>query len=257
MKKGLLKGILSLVLCLCLTACGGAPEEGLGSYVCVRAESGETELDPQALFPGGLSLELGSGGKGLLTLDGETGAVRWSLDGEALRLETGKGLSKGSLRAGVLTLDLLGTGLELTFTAEGAPLPSPEPGPLDSLQGSWQGWWEFSEAGARYSELGGQGRVCYAEILPGEGESVRLLLWDADSSREEPAAWAELRPGEEVWAENTAGAVLGIELPQGQWQLDREAAEKGFVLSGRCEDAKGAFTYSIRLERAEEPEGLE
>lgn len=254
MKNRITRGVLFLVLCLCLAACGGAPEEGLGSYVCVRAEDGGTELDLEELFPDGLSLELGSGGKGLLTLGGETGTVRWSLEGEMLRLETGAGLSKGGLSGGVLTLDLLDSGLKLTFTAGGTQ-PSREPGALDDLLGSWQGWWEFSGAGERYSALGGQGRACCAAVVSGEGGGVRLLLWDEDSSREEPAAWAEFRPGEEAWAENTAGAVLGMELARGQWRLEREAPEEGFTLAGRFEDYKGAFDYSIRLERAEEPGG--
>ena len=117
------------------TRSGGAKSEraeDLGLYVAQKAELKGISVDINAMWKDGFSIDLQKGGKCRVNVDGEKGNAKWSKDeDDSFRLK-GSGIDcSGTLRNGVLVLeDVMGSGIELTFTKDGAPLPEKEDVPV-------------------------------------------------------------------------------------------------------------------------------
>lgn len=240
---------LVLALCLGLAACGNEVPEGAGKYVCVKVTAGGRELEAEELFPDGVSLELGTGGNGLIHMEGQSGRVQWTLRDESLTIQTGEGISYGILSDGVITLDLLGSDTVLTLLAEGAELPEKE---ASWLEGDWYGCWRVTEARGEYASLSGRWFDCCGSAVSSNSGNLFLTVWDDGGSAEAFMARAELSPGGPDAggaAEVVAGEFLGAELEPGDWSIDPESAEYENMLrfSGRVESGEGAFCYEIIL----------
>ena len=94
-------------------------------------------MDVAEVYPGETWVELKSGGKGTVMLDGDDFPMKWTLDGEAITITIDGVDSVGSLADGVLTVDLMEMGVEMTFLKEGAEMPAPEVTYQDA------GYWEI------------------------------------------------------------------------------------------------------------------
>ena len=119
---------VALVLALLLTACGnsssGESDENLGVYK-LKSIGGYTvetfaEMMDQDVSTAGeyIMAELKSGGKCVFTVDGEAETVDWTLNGETITLDDGSEAQEGTLKDGVMTLDL--DGQILILAKEGA-----------------------------------------------------------------------------------------------------------------------------------------
>ena len=130
--------MLTIVLLLSLSACtGGEPDPNEGKYQAVSAKAMGVTMDVAEVYPGETWVELKSGGKGTVMLDGDDFPMKWTLEGDAITITLEDVDSVGRLADGVITMDMMGMGLEMTFLKEGAQMPAPEVTYNDA------GYWEI------------------------------------------------------------------------------------------------------------------
>ena len=251
----LLLAVLALGL---LTSCGeDAPDAG--RYVCVAASAEGFTLEPEELYPKGAVLELGTGGRGLLTLGEESGSLRWSLNGTELTLNMGGERLRGTLLDGIIDLSLADGRVQLRFAREDlaaeAATPVPQLGAedLERWCGDWFGRWSIQNSEGTLADTWYDS---FARIEPDEdGVHLILTIWDEDSSYAQPIGTAELalsaegERGSGQVALSTAGSFWFQEIGPGQWVLDPGAGEYPDMLqlSGRHESAEETFDYAITL----------
>ena len=101
---------------LSLVACGSSePDPNAGIYYGTYGTYSGFSMAADKLFEGGCSLELKNGGKGEITLGADSFNIKWSLDGEAITVSIQGEESVGTLKDGIIQIEFLGMGLELTF----------------------------------------------------------------------------------------------------------------------------------------------
>ena len=136
--KKIISILLTLGLLLSLAACGGGePDPNAGKYQGISAKALGLTMDMSEVYPGETWVELKSGGKGTVMLDGDDFPMKWTLDGEAITITIDGVDSVGRLADGVITVDLMDMGVEMTFLKEGAEMPAPEVTYNDA------GYWEI------------------------------------------------------------------------------------------------------------------
>ena len=114
--KKTLSVLLILVMLLSLVACGSSePDPNAGIYYGTYGTYSGFSMAADKLFEGGCSLELKNGGKGEITLGADSFNIKWSLDGEAITVSIQGEESVGTLKDGIIQIEFLGMGLELTF----------------------------------------------------------------------------------------------------------------------------------------------
>ena len=106
--------LLSLVLTLTLCACGGGEDTAhVGQYDCTSVTMGDVVIDT---IEG--SLDLQKGGKGTLTLTGETYDLTHSLSDGTLTLTIDGQDATGTFTDGVIAVDLFGATCTFEPSAE-------------------------------------------------------------------------------------------------------------------------------------------
>lgn len=125
MKK--MRGILSVVIAMMiavtvLVGCGGSDGGEAtgyeGKYVSVSGEMMGMTLTGDDIS--GWAIELDNGGKGKMEIDGDTGNIKWSLEGETITVNVDGEEMTGKLEGDNLIFDdILGMGMKLTFAKEG------------------------------------------------------------------------------------------------------------------------------------------
>ena len=136
--KKIIAILLTIVMLLSLAACGsGEPDPNAGKYQGISAKALGMTMDMSEVYPGETWVELKSGGKGTVMLDGDEFPMKWTLDGEAITITIDGVDSVGSLADDVLTVDLMEMGVEMTFLKEGAEMPALEVTYHDA------GYWEI------------------------------------------------------------------------------------------------------------------
>ena len=119
--------LLTIAMLLSLSACGGGePDPNAGKYQGISAKALGMTMAMSELYPGETWVELKSGGKGTVMLDGDDFPMKWTLDGEAITITIDGVDSVGRLADGVITVDLMDMGVEMTFLKEGTEMPAPE-----------------------------------------------------------------------------------------------------------------------------------
>lgn len=123
--KKLLAILLSLAMLLSLAACGGSAEEdpNAGKYLGTTAKALGMTMPMSDIYEGETWVDLKSGGKGTIILDGDDFPVKWALEGEAITITIDGVDSVGTLADGVITVDLMNMGVEMTFLKEGVEAP--------------------------------------------------------------------------------------------------------------------------------------
>ena len=136
--KKIIAILLSIAMLLSLAACGGGePDPNAGKYQGISAKALGMTMAMSEVYPGETWVELQSGGKGTVMLDGDNFPMKWTLDGEAITITIEDVDSVGRLADGVITVDLMDMGVEMTFLKEGAEMPAPEVTYHDA------GYWEI------------------------------------------------------------------------------------------------------------------
>ena len=122
--KRLFAILLPLTMLLSLAACGGSAEEdpNAGKYIGVSAAVGGFSMPMSDIYPGETWIELKSGGKGTIMLDGDDFKLKWSLEGEDITIALEGVDSVGTLVDGVITVDLMNMGCVMTFELEGGSI---------------------------------------------------------------------------------------------------------------------------------------
>ena len=235
--------LLAALLLFLLSACG-EQDPNAGVYLCTAVEVGEDLVPPSELYNGDVRLELRTGGSGRLLLGENEGDLRWSLEGERLSVDLNGVSCPGSLKDGVIRLDLLGEGVILSLIraelADTLPTPTPQPQILKDLTGDYYGWWEIQNSAGDMPETWYD--CCGSAVLNRDG--VVLTLWDERLSRQEPMAVLSLSgEGEELrvtggwfWYDTVTENGAEIRLADGVLEI-----------SG-THDAEGErFSYAIHL----------
>ena len=136
--KKILALLLALVMLLSLAACGETEEDpNAGKYIGISAAVGGFAMPMDEVYEGETWLELKAGGKGSIMLDGDDFKLKWSLEGEEITITLEGVSSVGTLKDGLITIDLMDMGCVMEFLKEGAELPAPEPTYQDA------GYWEL------------------------------------------------------------------------------------------------------------------
>lgn len=249
------------ILCAC-----GEEDPNAGLYTCTKVEAMGMELDPAELYPDGATLELRSGGGGKLLVDGDGGAIKWTLDGTDFTLDTDGEKSHGTLENGVLTLELLSSGVTMTMVKDGATLnaalPTKDvaaqtPQPEDSAyrqwwSGDWYGWWIVENSTGEFADTWYD---CCASVELDDDGLATVTLWDEDTSKAEPMAVVVLRlsadgSGEMGSALSEGGWFWYSDVAEGDWTVDPGvyAYDNMFIVEDAHHEGEGeSFDYSIYL----------
>ena len=115
MKKTLIWLLIALLLLTALGCSGGKDDDpNLGAYTATTAEYAGVTRSVDGFVGSGFTIELKSGGKCKMTIDGTSASGKWTLDGTAFHV-TGGGIDcDGTLSDGLLRLDYDG----VTFNME-------------------------------------------------------------------------------------------------------------------------------------------
>lgn len=182
--KKIIAFLLALTMLLSLAACGGGSAEekdpNWGKYIGVSAAVSGFSMPMSEIYPGETWIELKSGGKGDIMLDGDSYPMTWALEGETFTLTLEGVDSVGKLTDGVIVVDLMNMGCVMTFEKEGSSADKA------AAQASYNdaGYYELiridSEAeGSSVSEKDvaiakSLGVTMYLELLP-DGTGVMLV----------------------------------------------------------------------------------
>ena len=114
--KRLFAFLLVFAMLLSLAACGGGEEDpNAGKYIGVSAAVGGFSMPMSEIYEGETWIELKSGGRGTIMLDGDDFSMKWALEGEEFTITIQGVDSVGTLRDGVITVDLMDMGCVMTF----------------------------------------------------------------------------------------------------------------------------------------------
>ena len=189
--KRLFAFLLVFAMLLSLAACGGGEEDpNAGKYIGVSAAVGGFSMPMSEIYAGETWIELKSGGRGTIMLDGDDFSMKWALEGEELTITIQGVDSVGTLRDGVITMDLMDMGCVMTFVRADA-------GSEDAVLAATYddaGYYEViridsEEPGSSVSEedmerVRGAGMFMYLELLP---DGTGILYMD----EEMPLIWQD------------------------------------------------------------------
>ena len=241
--------LLLAAFLLGLSACGETTTEA-GRYVCTGVVAQGTTMEADDLYPQGASIRLGSGGKGKIQLNEESGDLSWECQGTDLLIRMDGTPSHGTLANGVMELNLMDSGVILTLVREDALEQYQERQEHLAAQwaGDWYGRWQIQDARGEFSDAWYD---CCAVIQPDDGGGFTITLWDEDSSRQVPMGQILLQnpdPNEETLC-SKSGYFWFSQVEEGEWVLDvsQSAYEHTLEVQGRHESAEATFDYSIVL----------
>ena len=173
--KRLLAMLIAIAMLLSLAACGGSAEEdpNAGKYIGVSAAVGGFSMPMSDIYPGETWIELKSGGKGDIMLDGDSYGLKWTLEGETFTLTLEGVDSVGTLKNGAIVIDLMDMGCVMTFQKEGTE-PAENEAPAASYNDA--GYWDLIRIDGATEEdsvseedmamVKEMGMYMYMELLP-------------------------------------------------------------------------------------------
>ena len=173
--KKIIALLLALAMLLSLAACGGSAEEdpNAGKYIGISAAVGGFSMPMSDIYPGETWIELKSGGKGDIMLDGASYGLKWTLEGETFTLPMEGVDSVGTLKNGAIVIDLMDMGCVMTFQKEGTE-PAENEAPAASYNDA--GYWDLIRIDGATEEdsvseedmamVKEMGMYMYLELLP-------------------------------------------------------------------------------------------
>ncbi len=163
--KKLLAIILALCMMLSLCACGdkGGKADYLGLYEGVSVNMFGETVDMSEVYDGVNTLELLSGGKCEITLEGDTAEATYKVSGKEMTITIEGEKIEASLQDGVVVMDFFG--VEMTFAKKGYQSSAGNGGNTsgdndavfpetfaEDMHGDWHGWCIIDDAGGIYEE---------------------------------------------------------------------------------------------------------
>lgn len=111
--------LLTAALLLGLAACGGPTydESLLGVYTCYAVEMMGYNMPADEVLSETSTLELKQGGKGNMNVEGESGSIKYTLDGENITVEIEGETAKGTPKEGVIDIEIME--MHMFFIQEG------------------------------------------------------------------------------------------------------------------------------------------
>jgi hypothetical protein len=208
-------------LCACGSSGGGstAADPGVGKYTGVSADVMGTPSALESLYEKGTSIELQSGGKGTMELDGSPVSIKWKADGKNLSV-TAEGTDyAGTIDKDTIVLDLLG--VKITFGREGtaaAKLKSLK----DNWNGDWYGYWTTDNTDETYSAMEGGCWDCCATIKVAGDDTAVMSIWDADGSIADVNLKLTMDDALTIMgcASSTGGTFSDAEVTEDEWSID-------------------------------------
>ncbi len=264
MKKGIVLFIILTFLCS-LYGCGQS--EYVGIYQGIYVEADGRVYPMEDYFNGENYLELKPRGKALMMTGTTEHDLTWKVkEGEITFTESGDPFYGNIVEDGVITLDYMGWGMELTFAMEGAPIPETtveDPVAYEEAvnavrpywNGDWYGWWYISQASGDYVDEQMQIRDCAARIELDDSARGPIKIWDLEHPYDNPLAEGILRVDPTVGMENVGiamsgqGTFMGQPVLSGDWLIDPSTAayENLLEIYGYYTDEKGDFFYTLYL----------
>lgn len=189
-RKSLFAGLLIGILCISLLAgCGGggsrADSKYEGKYISVMGEMLGIAMTGEDMD--GFALELLSGGKANMTMDGDTESIKWSNDDTSITLKISGEEVVGEIGTDTIKfINLLGTGMDLTFAKEGTDAAKPEhylPEKDKFMIGKWQSYKVSDVLGDDLSSvvppeyLNIEFTADHKALMTIEGQAVEPLTW--------------------------------------------------------------------------------
>ena len=109
MMKKLISILLTLAMALSLCACGGPKydETLMGVYTCYAVEMLGIEMKADEVLSQTSTLELKQGGKAKMNIEGTSGSVKYTLDGETITMDIDGETATGTLKDGVLNIEIM------------------------------------------------------------------------------------------------------------------------------------------------------
>ena len=196
--KKIIALLLAMAMLLSLAACGSGSKEqdpNLGKYMGVKGEMEGFSMSMEELFPGETYLELKSGGKVDLVLEGEKATGTWKLDGENFQMTMEGEQCIGTLKNGTIVFEYADSGLSLTFQKEGGSI-SDKLNPQETAAVTFNdaGYWELVRMESDNPEdcvteeqmqtLKELGMIMYLNLLP-DGTGVMFM------DEEMPLTWQD------------------------------------------------------------------
>ena len=122
--KRLLSALLTMAMLLGLCACGGPKydESLLGTYTCYAVEMLGVEMEADEVLSQAATLELKQGGKGKMNIEGSSGSIKYTLDGENITVDVSGETATGTLKDGVLHIEIMS--MNMYFIQEGKDVPA-------------------------------------------------------------------------------------------------------------------------------------
>ena len=217
----------------------------LGLYTAQKADMSGFEISIASMWEKGFTIELKSGGKAEVNVDGTKGSAKWTDENGVFTLSGGGLDCSGTLSDGVLVLeDVMGTGIRLTFTKEGAASPDPTPssaifipepsaGVVESTtepaaddytwwEGNWYGWWTSFKAGGKFLDQNYPGCAWDAcATIEVYGDTGYIEIWDED---DDGVLWADVSFGPGSTGKGcmtvTDGQFYNDSFYEGEWSAD-------------------------------------
>lgn len=120
--------ILAGIMVLSLAACGGggrADEAYVGEWVSVAGTAMGMTLTGDDIS--GFAINLKSGGKGTMTVEGEEGKVKWTNDDTTLTMKVQGEELVATIGDGTLIIEnMMNSGMDVTFAKKGSDAANPE-----------------------------------------------------------------------------------------------------------------------------------
>ena len=215
----------------------------LGKFVCVSAEYDSVSLDPSLLGGGEVYLELGENGWGTFRVGDKNSIVNWSLIGDELKLVLDNKSYTGSYIDGLIEIELLGSGLMLSFAVEGSETTA-ETSP--AVQ-SYYGWWDIGDAGDAWQDYKGMSFDCCAVIEFDKSGNGEFIMWDEDSSYKSPLARVKLKTNEKELLVDK-GAFLNCVVDESNLRFSSDSAFDDMLVAELAySDDGGVFNSVIYL----------
>lgn len=200
-----------VILLVCILAFGGSEDSSdpnLGRYECISCMAMDIELGGEGDW-----LELKSGGKVTVCLDGEEYNGKWTLEGNKITITQSGDTFEGTLSNGIAVLDF--NDLICTYAKDGAKLPEASAPAVEEIgvdlqwwQGDWYGWWIMNNTTGEYTDLEDScWDTCAVIDLDSTGEGS-IELWDTDN---EPGLYFAICDIEIVDGDSELGKLISVD----------------------------------------------